>query len=43
MASTRYSSSSAGTPPAIVQTLNEEIAKAASKDPIKGRLLKEGA
>lgn len=33
----------AGTPPAIVQTLNQEIAKAASKDPIKGRLLKEGA
>ena len=33
----------AGTPPAIVQTLNLEITKAASKDPIKGRLLKEGA
>ena len=33
----------AGTPPAIVQTLNQEIQKAASKDPLKGRLLKEGA
>lgn len=33
----------AGTPPAIVQTLNQEIQKASSKDPIKGRLLKEGA
>jgi len=35
--------SPAGTPPAIVQTLNQEIQKAASKDPLKGRLLKEGA
>ena len=33
----------AGTPPAIVQKLNQEIQKAASKDPLKGRLLKEGA
>ena len=33
----------AGTPAVIVQTLNQEITKAASKDPIKGRLLKEGA
>ena len=33
----------AGTPPAIVQTLNQEIQKAASKEPLKGRLLKEGA
>jgi len=32
-----------GTPPAIVQILNQEIQKASSKDPIKGRLLKEGA
>jgi len=33
----------AGTPPAVVQTLNQEIQKAASKDPLRGRLLKEGA
>ena len=33
----------AGTPPAIIQVLHQEISKAASKDPIKGRLLKEGA
>ncbi len=32
-----------GTPASIVQTLNQEIQKAASKDPLKGRLLKEGA
>ena len=33
----------AGTPASIVQTLNQEIQKASSKDPLKGRLLKEGA
>ena len=33
----------AGTPTAVIQVLHQEIAKAASKDPIKGRLLKEGA
>ncbi len=33
----------AGTPASIVQSLNQEIQKAASKDPLKGRLLKEGA
>jgi tripartite-type tricarboxylate transporter receptor subunit TctC len=33
----------AGTSPAIIQTLNQEIQKAASKDPLRGRLLKEGA
>jgi tripartite-type tricarboxylate transporter receptor subunit TctC len=33
----------AGTPQGIIQMLNQEIQKAASKDPIKGRLLKEGA
>lgn len=33
----------AGTPALIVQTLNQEIQKVASKDPLKGRLLKEGA
>lgn len=33
----------AGTPSSIVQMLNQEIQKAASKDPLKGRLLKEGA
>jgi tripartite-type tricarboxylate transporter receptor subunit TctC len=33
----------AGTPASIVQTLNQEIQKASSKDPLKARLLKEGA
>lgn len=31
----------AGTSLAIIQTLNQEIQKAASKDPLKGRLLKK--
>lgn len=33
----------AGTPTTVIQVLHQEISKAASKDPIKGRLLKEGA
>jgi tripartite-type tricarboxylate transporter receptor subunit TctC len=32
-----------GTPAAVIQVLHQEISKAASKDPIKGRMIKEGA
>ena len=33
----------AGTPNEVVQKLNQEIQKAANKNPLRGRLVKEGA